>query len=326
MPSLVCPPPASTSWPGVVVRTRKPSRMSEHHHHHHRRPPSGGSARPATPSPSSSTTIVDPALRAHDYSIPNLNSSFVEYEVFLKRLLERGGTSNLSSTSTQHPGHESTSPPSAGGQHGHSRASSMGPSMGLHHPQQQQQQQYRSTLPARRTASTGPPVPGPASLRARQENDAAAAAWDASIETMLNAAAIGNWEGSAVAGDDHVSELLRLYLNGDLLENMTSMGSRDLFDSMMSLRRDHIFPMITASKAAYGALIAYMETTPGMPTQSENEYFVPWHLNLAFSLVNAELADPEKMDSDSVILTVVLLMMISVSLFCCGRQGSAAFH
>lgn len=55
-----------------------------------------------------------------------------------------------------------------------------------------------------------------------------------------------------------------------------------------------------------------METTPGIPIQSENDFFVRWHLNMALSLVNAELADPDKLDSDGVILTIVLLMMIAV--------------
>ena len=59
-----------------------------------------------------------------------------------------------------------------------------------------------------------------------------------------------------------------------------------------------------------------METSPNLPLRYHDERFVRLHISQALSLTNAQLTNPKLPDSDSMIMTVTLLLLIAVRLDC----------
>lgn len=66
--------------------------------------------------------------------------------------------------------------------------------------------------------------------------------------------------------------------------------------------------------------VAYVETTPDPLVLEQNHESARWHISQALTITNAQLANPQLLDSDSIIVTVLLLMLIAVRIVRCLRS------
>lgn len=80
---------------------------------------------------------------------------------------------------------------------------------------------------------------------------------------------------------------------------------------MLYVSFTHSYSVLFASTDGQRYVVAYLQTVHSSPVKKK-EIFQRWHLHVAMSRANEELADPERVEGDGLLLTITLLMNIAV--------------
>lgn len=139
-----------------------------------------------------------------------------------------------------------------------------------------------------------------------------------------------------IKANAHTHELLYQYMNARLISSDLANGSPGTFERMKKMRHTVWGPLTMKSKAALSALgrfkpllypltlhplgtianyrlVAYVESTPGLPIKSRSKDFLLSHVAAALESIREALSKPDVATDDSICLAVVLLMLTAVS-------------
>ena len=111
--------------------------------------------------------------------------------------------------------------------------------------------------------------------------------------------------------EGRINQLLYMYLDGSLLSDMKHQRAAHIQRSVIHTRQQSSFVHIMKSSAAFHALIAYLETSPDKRMSHQDEALVRWHIGQALAITNLQLANLQILDSDGVLVTVLLLMLLA---------------